>query len=60
MVKKDAKPLKWVKQRAVTLQKRRAMQAAVEEGFEPLQQGLYAEYQTELYVPPPIENVSHT
>lgn len=36
------------------------MQAAVEEGFEPLQQGLYAEYQTELYVPPPIENVSHT
>ncbi|EKC98024.1 hypothetical protein A1Q2_07686 [Trichosporon asahii var. asahii CBS 8904] len=56
VVKKDAKPLKWVKQRAVTLQKRRAMQAAVEEGFEPLQQGLYAEYQTELYVPPPIEN----
>lgn len=60
VVKKDAKPVKWVKQRAVTLQKRRAMQAAVEEGFEPLQQGLYAEYQTEPYVPPPIENVSRT
>lgn len=51
-------PLKYIKQRAVTIQKRRAQELANLEGAEPLQQGLYAEYQTELYRPPPIQNVS--
>jgi xeroderma pigmentosum group C-complementing protein len=50
-------PLKWVKQRVVTLEKRRAQELAVQEGQEPILQGLYAEYQTELYKPPPIKDV---
>ncbi|WVQ96321.1 hypothetical protein IAU59_003425 [Kwoniella sp. CBS 9459] len=55
-VKDKQEPLKWVKQRAVTLQKRRAQELAVQEGGEAIQQGLYAEYQTELYRPPPIKD----
>lgn len=51
-------PLKWVKQRAVTLDRRRAQELAIQEGHEPLQQGLYAEWQTEVYRPPPIKDVS--
>ncbi|CAD6566755.1 MAG: hypothetical protein TREMPRED_002955 [Tremellales sp. Tagirdzhanova-0007] len=47
-------PMKWVKQRAVTLQKRRAQELAIQEGQDPIQQGLYAESQTEIYRPPPI------
>ncbi|GHJ87232.1 hypothetical protein NliqN6_3634 [Naganishia liquefaciens] len=49
-------PLKWVKQRAVTLDRRRAQELAIQEGHEPLQQGLYAEWQTEIYRPPPIKD----
>lgn len=59
-VKFKEEPLKWVKQRAVTIDKRRAAELAEIEGKEPLQQGLYAEWQTEVYRPPPIRNVSHT
>ncbi|WWC71011.1 uncharacterized protein I206_104964 [Kwoniella pini CBS 10737] len=55
-VKDKQEPLKWVKQRAVTLQKRRAQELAVQETGEAIQQGLYAEYQTELYTPPPIKD----
>ncbi|OCF37288.1 hypothetical protein I316_01197 [Kwoniella heveanensis BCC8398] len=55
-VKDKQEPLKWVKQRAVTLQKRRAQELAVQEGGEAIQQGLYAEYQTEIYRPPPIKD----
>ena len=51
-------PMKWVKQRAVTLQKRRAQELAIQEGQDPIQQGLYAESQTEIYRPPPIVDVS--
>ena len=57
-VKEKQEPLKWVKQRAVTLQKRRAQEQALQERGEAIQQGLYAEYQTEVYLPPPIEDVS--
>ncbi|WWC88411.1 uncharacterized protein L201_003322 [Kwoniella dendrophila CBS 6074] len=55
-VKDKQEPLKWVKQRAVTLQKRRAQELAVQETGEAIQQGLYADYQTELYIPPPIKD----
>ncbi|KAJ9100627.1 hypothetical protein QFC21_003671 [Naganishia friedmannii] len=54
-VKPREEPLKWVKQRAVTLDRRRAQEMAIQEGHEPLQQGLYAEWQTEVYRPPPIK-----
>jgi xeroderma pigmentosum group C-complementing protein len=57
-VRDGQEALKWVKQRAVTLQKRRAQELAVQEGQDPIQQGLYAEWQTELYRPPPIVDVS--
>ncbi|KAK4687165.1 xeroderma pigmentosum group C-complementing protein, partial [Tremellales sp. Uapishka_1] len=53
-VKAKEEPMKWVKQRAVTLNKRRAQELAIQEGQEPMQQGLYSETQTEIYRPPPI------
>lgn len=56
-IKEGQEPLKWVKQRAVTLQKRRAQELAKQEGEE-VTQGLYAEWQTEIYRPPPIRDVS--
>ncbi|WVN89892.1 uncharacterized protein L203_105122 [Cryptococcus depauperatus CBS 7841] len=54
-VKEGQEPLKWVKQRAVTLQKRRAQELARQMGEE-ITQGLYAEHQTEIYRPPPIQD----
>ncbi len=57
-IKPREEAMKWVKQNAVTIDKRRAAALAAEEGQEPIQQGLYAEHQTELYRPPPIKNVS--
>ena len=56
-VRDKQEPMKWVKQRAVTLQKRRAQELAIQEGQDPIQQGLYAEPQTEVYRPPPIVDV---
>ena len=56
-VKDRQEPLKWVNQRAVTLQKRRAQELAKQENGEAIQQGLYAEWQTEIYTPPPIQDV---
>jgi hypothetical protein len=56
-VKERQEPLKWVKQRAVTLNKRRQQEMARQEGEE-VMQGLYAEWQTEVYRPPPIRDVS--
>lgn len=56
-VRDKQEPLKWVKQRAVTIQKRRAQELAVQEGQDPIQQGLYSQAQTELYRPPPIVDV---
>lgn len=56
-VRKGQEPMKWVKQRAVTLQKRRAQELSMQESGEAIQQGLYAETQTEVYRPPPIKDV---
>ena len=56
-VKEGVQPMKWVKQRAVTIHRKRAMEAAQQEGEEMLQ-GLYSLAQTELYVPEPIVDVS--
>lgn len=56
-VKEKEEPMKWVKQRAVTLQKRRQQELAKEAGEEVLQ-GLYSQNQTEIYRPPPIKDVS--
>ena len=58
-VKSRQEPLKWVKQRAVTLQKRRAQELSMQESGEEIQQGLYAEWQTEVYRPPPIQDVDY-
>ena len=58
-VKEKQEPMKWVKQRAVTLHKRRQQELALQERGEAVQQGLYAHYQTEVYTPPPIQDVSH-
>ena len=58
-VKANQEPLKWVKQRAVTLQKRRAQELARIEGGEEVMQGLYAQWQTEVYRPPPIQDVRY-
>ena len=55
-IKDKAEPMKWVKQRAVTLQKRRQVELAKQDGEE-MVQGLYAQSQTELYRPPAIKDV---
>lgn len=55
-LKEGAQAMKWVKQRAVTIHRRRAMELAQQEGDE-MMQGLYAESQTEPYVPDPVIDV---
>ena len=72
-VREGCQPMKWVKQRAVTVNKQRAIEMALAErneragandqgeGFsseKDIMQGLYSMSQTELYVPDPIVNVS--
>jgi xeroderma pigmentosum group C-complementing protein len=63
-VREGCQPMKWVKQRAVTVNKKRAIEMALAErgdGSEDnIMQGLYAQSQTELYVPDPIVDVSVT
>ncbi|KAI5854252.1 hypothetical protein BZA05DRAFT_393668 [Tricharina praecox] len=54
-VKVGEQPLKMVKRRAVTLARKREIEEKQREG-ETAMQGLYAEFQTELYIPPPIED----
>ncbi|TIA90439.1 hypothetical protein E3P99_01568 [Wallemia hederae] len=54
VVVEGAQPLKRVKQRAVTIGKRRAQEAAALAGEEELMQGLYSRAQTELYQAPPV------
>ena len=71
-VREGCQPMKWVKQRAVTVNKKRAIEMALA-GQKDLQvagegggtgsekdvmQGLYAVSQTELYVPIPVLDVS--
>ncbi|CAO1625614.1 unnamed protein product [Parajaminaea phylloscopi] len=48
--------LKWVKTRGYTINSRRAEEQARAEGAEEPQEGLYARFQTQLYVPPPVED----
>ena len=62
-VKEGNQPLKMVKVRAVTLQKKRAVEMAIADAGEgadadSVQQGLYAEWQTSLYIAGPIVDVS--
>ena len=66
-IKEGAQPMKKIKQRAVTINKKRVVEMALAnqngdgsgEGNEGgLMQGLYAKGQTELYIPPPVVNVS--
>lgn len=49
--------MKFVKQRAMTINRKRAIELAQQEGEESMQ-GLYAESQTELYRPDPVIDVS--
>jgi len=61
VVRKGEQPLKYVKQRAATINCRRELEIHAEtEGANSggtVMQGLYAEEQTESYVPPPVVNV---
>ena len=56
-VREGEQAMKWVKQRSVTIHRRRAMELAQQEGDEMLQ-GLYSEAQTEIYVPEPVFDVN--
>jgi len=69
-IREGCQPMKWVKQRASTVNKRREIEMALERGRgeragepssgvseEEVMQGLYAESQTELYIPEPIIDV---
>lgn len=65
-IREGAQPMKMIQQRAVTINKRRAVEMALAEqngdgsgdGNEGgLMQGLYARNQTELYIPPPVVDV---
>jgi len=66
-IKEGAQPMKTIKQRAVTINKRRVVEMALanqsgdgngEGSDDGPTQGLYAKGQTELYIPPPVVNVS--
>jgi xeroderma pigmentosum group C-complementing protein len=61
VVRAGEQPLKYVKQRAATLNRRRELEirANVEgaNGSGNAMQGLYAERQTEIYIPPPVIDV---
>lgn len=56
-IKEGEQPMKLVKQRAVTIHRRREIEVAGERGETEVMQGLYAERQTEQYVPDPVINV---
>ena len=70
-VREGCQPMKWVKQNAVTVNRRRAVEMALAErdrlpvagegeGFsseKDVMQGLYAQSQTELYIPDPVVDV---
>jgi xeroderma pigmentosum group C-complementing protein len=70
-IREGCQPMKWVKQRASTVNRKREIEMALEQGRgetvggepssgvgeEEIMQGLYAESQTELYKPEPIIDV---
>ncbi|KAE8191754.1 hypothetical protein A4X06_0g6431 [Tilletia controversa] len=47
-------PLKWAKTRGYTIANKRAEEQARSEGRDVLQEGLYAEFQTEVHTAPPV------
>lgn len=61
VVREGEQPLKYVKQRAATINRKRELEIRAEtEGANSgsaVMQGLYAEEQTEAYVPPPVIDV---
>ena len=61
VVRAGEQPLKHVKQRAATLNRRRELETRADaegaNGSGEVMQGLYAEGQTEIYVPPPVIDV---
>jgi Rad4 beta-hairpin domain 2/Rad4 beta-hairpin domain 1 len=61
VVREGEQPLKYVKQRAATINRRRELEIRAEtEGANSggaVMQGLYAEEQTEVYTPPPVIDV---
>lgn len=59
-IKEGEQPMKWVKMRAVTTARKRAIELAKMDGGDEAQQGLYAHWQTKVYVPPPVVDVSTT
>lgn len=58
VIKDGEIPMKWVKSRVVTINRKRAEEFALQGGEEPTQQALYSQAQTEIYVPPPVKDVS--
>ncbi|PWN50373.1 Rad4-domain-containing protein [Violaceomyces palustris] len=54
VVKEGQQALKWVKTRGYTIANKRAEEQARAEGGETPNEGLYAKFQTELYVAPPV------
>lgn len=65
VVKEGEQPLKSVKVRPVTINRKRALELADNEPLtgvsgdtDGVTQGLYAENQTEMYIPPPVIDVS--
>lgn len=58
VVKEGEQPLKTAKVRPVTINRKRALEVAdTAVSTSGVTQGLYAEFQTELYIPPPVVNV---
>ena len=61
VVRAGEQPLKYVKQRAATLNRRRELEIRADaegaNGGSGLMQGLYSEAQTERYIPPPVVDV---
>ena len=55
-VKPGEQPMKMVPIRAVTLTRKREVEEAERDSGEKQKQGLYARYQTDWIIPPPIEN----
>jgi xeroderma pigmentosum group C-complementing protein len=57
-IREGEEPVKWVKLRAVTIQRRREMEAMKEETGEQAMQGMFIESQTKLWRAEPIKDVS--
>ncbi|WBW74675.1 DNA repair protein Rhp42 [Schizosaccharomyces osmophilus] len=56
VIKPGEQPRKMVKARAVTITRKREHESKFTESREPVMQGLYSSDQTDLYIPPPIQD----